>query len=62
MRLFYIKLIRIVEKIFLLFYYVIIFKRRINMRDYSFLFVIIDDLIEEVNKTEENLIINHTIK
>ncbi len=32
------------------------------MRDYSFLFVIIDDLIEEVNKTEENLIINHTIK
>lgn len=31
------------------------------MNDYSFLFVIFDDLIDEVNKTEENLIINHTI-
>lgn len=31
------------------------------MKDYSFLFVIFDDLIDEVNKTEENLIINHTI-
>ncbi len=32
------------------------------MKDYSFLFVIIDELIYEVNKTEDDLTIKHIIK
>ncbi len=31
------------------------------MKDFCLMFVLIDDLIEEVTKTEENLIISHTI-
>ncbi len=31
------------------------------MRDLSLMFVLIDDLIDEVTKVEENLIISHTI-
>ena len=29
--------------------------------DQSFVFILIDDLIDEVKKAEENLIISHTI-
>ena len=32
------------------------------MKDYTLMFVIIDDLIYEVEKIEETLIINHTLK
>ena len=32
------------------------------MKDYTLMFVIIDDLIDEVEKIEETLIINHTLK
>lgn len=32
-----------------------------NMKDNIFLLMLIDDLINEVDKTEEILIINHTI-
>lgn len=32
------------------------------MKDYSLMFVLIDDLIEEVTKLEENIIIKHTFK
>ena len=31
------------------------------MKDYTLMFIIIDDLIDEVEKIEENLIINHTL-
>ncbi len=31
------------------------------MKDLSLMFILIDDLIEEIIKTEENLIISHTI-
>ena len=31
------------------------------MKDYTLMFVIIDDLIDEVEKIEETLIINHTL-
>lgn len=31
------------------------------MKDLSLMFILIDDLIEEITKTEENLIISHTI-
>lgn len=31
------------------------------MKDYTLMFVIIDDLIDEVEKIEEILIINHTL-
>lgn len=34
---------------------------RVNMRDLSLMLVLIDDLIDEVTKVEENLIITHTI-
>ena len=32
------------------------------MKDFCLMFILIDDLIDEVVKTEENLIISHTIK
>lgn len=32
------------------------------MKDYTLMFVLIDDLIDEVEKIEETLIINHTLK
>ena len=31
------------------------------MKDYSLLFVLIDDLVEKVEMLEENIIISHTI-
>lgn len=39
----------------------LLFGWRIFMRDLSLMFVLIDDLIDEVTKVEENLIISHTI-
>ncbi len=32
------------------------------MKDYSLIFILIDDLIEDVKEIEENLIISHKIK
>ena len=32
------------------------------MKDYTLMFVIIDDLIDEVEEIEETLITNHTLK
>jgi hypothetical protein len=40
---------------------VLLFGWRIIIMDLSLVFILIDDLIDEVTKTEENLIITHTI-
>lgn len=29
------------------------------MKDYSLMFILIDDLVEEITKIEDNIIINH---
>ena len=39
-----------------------VWKECFFMKDYTLMFVIIDDLIDEVEKIEETLIINHTLK
>ena len=39
----------------------ILFGWRKDMKDFSLMYVLIDDLIEEVVKLEEKLIITHTI-